>query len=133
MCFQYWKLVNVLSLAKVRSWITDFDQCEITEGYLGKTKPSEGFSTRTGYQNSSQERYRRCGVGMCGCERGFSQRWVGIGGVAGGVESKGGSQGVTVGVLDVLQRVVLTKRVSRGLRIMTRDSSDTNGGCILNV
>ena len=29
---------------------------------------------------------------MCECERGFSQRWVGIGGVAGGVESKGGSQ-----------------------------------------
>ena len=58
---------------------------------------------------------------------------MGIGGVVGEVESKRGSQGVTVGVLDVLQRVVLTKRVSRGLRIMTRDSSDTNGGCILDV
>ena len=69
---------------------------------------------------------------MCGCERGFSQRWVGIRGVAGEVESKGGSQRVIVGVLDVLQRVVLT-RVSRGLQMMTKDSSDMNGGCIWEI
>ena len=37
---------------------------------------------------------------------------------------------MTVGMLDVLQRVVLTKGMSRGLWMMTRDSSDMNGGCI---
>ena len=58
---------------------------------------------------------------------------MGIGVVVGGVESKGGSQGVTVGVLDVLQRVVLTKGMSRVLQMMTRDSSDMNGGCIWDV
>ena len=70
---------------------------------------------------------------MYECERGFSQRWMGIGVVVGGVESKGGSQGMTVGVLDVLQGVFLTKGMSRGLLMTTRDSSDTNGGCIWDV
>ena len=72
-------------------------------------------------------------VGMCECERGFSQRWVGIGGVVCGVKSKGGSQEVTVGVLDILQGVFLTKGMSRGLQMTTRDSSDTNGGYIWDV
>ena len=58
---------------------------------------------------------------------------MGIGGVVGEVESKRGSQGVTVGVLDVLQGVFLTKGMSRGLQMMTRDSSDTNGGCIWDI
>ena len=58
---------------------------------------------------------------------------MGIGGVVGEVESKGGSQGVTVGVLDVLQGVFLTKGMSRGLQMTTRDSSDTNGGCIWDI
>ena len=39
---------------------------------------------------------------------------MGIEGVVGGVESKGGSQGVSVGVWDVLQGVFLTKGMSRG-------------------
>ena len=58
---------------------------------------------------------------------------MGIGVVIGGVESKGGSQGVSVGVWDVLQGVFLTKGMSRGLQMMTRYSSDTNGGCIWDV
>ena len=58
---------------------------------------------------------------------------MGIGGVVGGMESKGGSQGVTVGVLDVLQGVFLTKGMSGGLQMTTRDSSDTNVGCIWDI
>ena len=64
------KYVDALSLAKVCSWTTDFDQCEIAEGYLGETKPSEGFSTRSRHQNSSQERYRWCVWGCVGVREG---------------------------------------------------------------
>ena len=37
------------------------------------------------------------------------------------------------GVLDVLQGMVLTKGMSRGLQMMTRDCSDMNEGCIWDV
>ena len=54
-----------------------------------------------------------------------------IGGVAGGVESKGYSQGMSEGVWYVLQGMVLTREPTRGPQRMSKGSSDMNGGCIL--